>query len=189
MTARRAPIAVAALAFAFGLTACTNEVGGQATASSSPAGTTAPATNSTTADPGNPFAGLSPCTIVDQALAGLGFPKAEPTVADAKESCRASKPSSVSTQGADVAVSLQPGLGYRDNVGNPSQASEGNVNGRPAVEEREPLNVTGQCGVWLEVKPSSRALVLVASGSDTTAACKLVEEVSPKVESQLPKNN
>ncbi|MGW4520368.1 DUF3558 family protein [Amycolatopsis sp. NPDC004378] len=189
MIARRIAIASAALAFAFGLSACTDKVGGQATPSSPPAGSTAPATTSGAGDPDNPFAHLSPCTIVDQALAGLGFPKAEPTVADAKESCRASKPSSVSTQGADVAVSLQPGRGYRDNVGNPSQASEGNVNGRPAVEERDPLNVTGQCGVWLEVKPSSRALVLVSSGSDTSAACKLVEDVAAKVEPQLPKTN
>jgi hypothetical protein len=176
-------------AIAFGLTACTDQVGGQATPSSSPTGTTAPPTESGSVDPDNPFAGLSPCTIVDQALAGRGFPKAVPTVADAKESCRASKPSAVGIQGADVAVSLQPGMGYRDNVGNPSQASEGKVNGRPAVEEREPLNVAGQCGVWLEVKPSSRVLVTVASGGDTEASCKLVEEVAAKVEPQLPKTN
>ncbi|MGW5720705.1 DUF3558 family protein [Amycolatopsis sp. NPDC003865] len=188
MTTRRVSIALAILAFALSLTACTDQVGGQATPSSSPAGTSAP-TSTGSVDPDNPFAGLNPCTILDQALEGLNFPKAVPTVADAKESCRASKPSTVSGQGADVAVSLQPGLGYRDNVGNPSQASEGNVNGRPAVEEREPLNVAGQCGVWLEVKPSSRAQVLVASGGDTQASCKLVEEVAPKVETQLPKTN
>lgn len=189
MTARRVSISLAILAFAFSLTACTDQVGGRATPSSSPTSASAPTTGSGNVDPDNPFAGLNPCTILDQALAGLDFPKAVPTVADAKESCRASKPSTASSQGADVAVSLQPGLGYRDNVGNPSQASEGNVNGRPAIEEREPLNVTGQCGVWLEVKPSSRAQVLVASGGDTQASCKLVEEVAPKVETQLPKTN
>jgi hypothetical protein len=31
--------------------------------------------------------------------------------------------------------------------------------------------------------------VLVASGGDTDASCKLVEEVAPKVETQLPKTN
>lgn len=189
MINRRVPLALAALAFAFGLAACTNEVGGLATPSSSLAGTPTSATGSAAGDPHSPFAGLSPCTIVDQALSGLGFPKAEPTVADAKESCRASKPTSGNTPGSDVAVSLQPGRGYKDNVGNAGQASEGTVNGRPAVEEREPLHASGQCGVWLEVKPSSRVLVLVSSGSDTPAACKLVEDVAAKVEPQLPKNN
>ena len=88
----------------------------------------------------------------------------------------------------DVVLSLQAGQNYRDNVGNPSQASEGKVNGRPAVEEREPEHSSGQCGVWLEVKPSSRALVLVSSGSDTATACTQVEDIAAKVEPLLPKN-
>jgi hypothetical protein len=89
----------------------------------------------------------------------------------------------------DVTLSLQPGRGYKENVGNPSQASDGKVNGRPAVEEREPEHSAGQCGIWLEVKPSSRALVLVTSGSDTANACKLVEGFAEKIEPLLPKNN
>ncbi len=83
---------------------------------------------------------------------------------------------------------MNPGRGYKENVGNPSQASEGKVNGRPAVMEREPENSPGQCDVWLEVKPNSRAFVLLASGSDTAKACELVKDVAAKVEPLLPKN-
>jgi hypothetical protein len=191
VTARRVPVAFATLTLALGLTACTSQVGGQANPSSTAAGSSDPATTSATADPDDPFASLRPCTILDQVLTGQGFAKAEPMVADTntKESCRASKSTSGNTPGVDAALLLQPGRYYKDSVGNPSQASEGKVNGRPAVEEREPEKSSGQCGVWLEVKPSSRVLVLVSSGSDTATACKQVEEIAAKVEPLLPKTN
>jgi hypothetical protein len=180
--ARRVLITLAALTLA--PTACTSQVGGQANPSSSAVDSTAPPSNA------NPFASLNSCTMLDQVLAGQGFPKAEPTIARSKESCRASKPTSGNTPGVDVALSLQAGQNYKDNVGNPSQASEGNVNGRLAVEEREPEHSSGQCGVWLEVKPNSRALVLAAaSSSDTATVCKLVEGFAEKIEPLLPKNN
>jgi hypothetical protein len=182
----RAVVMSAALAFA--LTACTSQVGGQATPSSPATGSAAPSTGGATADPGDPFSGVSSCSILDQALAGQGYPKAEPLVANPKQGCRTTKPASGDTPGVDVGLSLNPGRGYKENVGNPSQASEGQVNGRPAVLEREPENSPGQCDVWLEVKPNSRAFVLLASGSDTTKACQLVEDVAAKVEPLLPKN-
>jgi hypothetical protein len=187
VTVRRVPAAFVAVAIALGLSACTSQVGGQATPSSPAAGTTAPATSTATADP---FAALSPCTILDQVLAGQGFPPATPTIASSKVTCHVTKATSGDTPGVDVGLSLQPGRGYKENVGNPSQASEGKVNGRPAVEEREPEHSSGQCGVWLEVKPLSRVLVLVSSSrSDTAAACTQVEEIAAKVEPLLPKNN
>ncbi|MEU0533063.1 DUF3558 family protein [Amycolatopsis tolypomycina] len=170
---------------ALALAACTSQVGGQATPSSQPTGSTAASPGDATADP---FAGVSSCSILDQALAGQGFPKAEPLVANPKQGCRTTKPASGNTPGVDVGLSLNPGRGYKENVGNPSQASEGNVNGRPAVLEREPENSPGQCDVWLEVKPNSRAFVLLASGTDTARACQLVEDVAAKVEPLLPKN-
>jgi hypothetical protein len=178
--ARRASVAVALV---FGLTACTSEVGGQATPSSS-----VPATSTATADSDNPFAGLSPCTILDQALAGQGFPQAEPTVADAKDGCRASKPSSGAAQGLDIALVLQAGGNYKNNVNNPSQASEGKVNGRPAIEEREPQHSSGQCAIRFQVKQDSRALLVLNSDLDTASACKQVEGIAEKVEPLLPKN-
>ncbi|SEF36675.1 Protein of unknown function [Amycolatopsis pretoriensis] len=131
---------------------------------------------------------MSPCSIIDQALAGQGYPKAEPLVANPKTGCRTTKPTAGDSPGVDIGLSLDSGRGYKENVGNPSQASDGNVNGRPAVIEREPMNSPGQCDVWLEVKPDSRAFVLLASGSDTAKACQLVEDVAAKIEPLLPKN-
>jgi hypothetical protein len=182
---RLVPVALTALTLILGLTACTSQVGGQANPSSSVTESTAPGTNTTS---NNPFASLDPCAILDQVLAGQGFPQAIPTLARSKESCGANKLASGNTPGVDVALSLQAGQNYKDNVGNPNQASEGNVNGRPAVEEREPQNSSGQCGVWMEVNPNSRALVLVSSSSDTPTACAKVEEVAAKIEPLLPKN-
>jgi hypothetical protein len=130
---------------------------------------------------------MNPCTVLDQVLAGEGFPQATPTLARSKESCGANKPTSGNTPGVDVSLSLQAGQNYKDTVGK-GQAAEGNVNGRPAIEEREPQNSSGQCGVWMDVQPDSRALVLVSSGSDTPTASKKVEEVAAKIEPLLPKN-
>jgi len=185
VTVRRLPVAFAALALS--LTACTSQVGGQANPNSAATGsTTAPSSGTASGD--NPFAGLSQCAIVDQVLAGEGFPPATPALARSKETCGTQKLASGNTPGIVVGLSLQAGQNYKDNVGNPSQASEGKVNGRPAVEEREPQNSSGQCGVWMEVKPNSRALVLVSASTDTPTACKKVEEVAAKIEPLLPKN-
>ncbi len=83
---------------------------------------------------------------------------------------------------------LQAGGNYRDNVNNPAQASDGKVNGRPAIEEQEPLHVTGQCAIRFQVQ-SSRALMSVSFGSDTTGACERARDIAAKVEPLLPKNN
>jgi len=175
--------AIAAMALA--LVACTSQVGGQATPSTTSA-TSAPTSNS--ADPANPFAGLTPCSLLDQALTGQGFPAAKPTVADAKESCGTSKSTVGNTPGMDIGLSLQVGRSYQDNVTNPGQASTGTVNNRPAIEEREPQSSSGQCAVRMDVQRTSRALLVVSASSDTESACKMVERIAEKVEPLLPKN-
>ncbi len=88
----------------------------------------------------------------------------------------------------DIGLVLQAGGNYRDNVNNPSKASEGKVNDRPAIEEQEPLQAKGQCSIRFKVR-DSRALMSLAFGSDTAAACKKIESLAPKVEPLLPKNN
>ncbi|WP_328448286.1 DUF3558 family protein [Amycolatopsis sp. NBC_00438] len=187
MISQRIPAVLAAVAgTALVLAACTSQVGGQANPSSAAGSTSAP---DTTAPSGDSFASLKPCSLLDQGLSGQGFPAAVPTVADAKESCAANKPTAGDVRAVDVALSLQPGRGYKNNISNPSQASDGTVNGRAAVEVREPQQSPGQCGVWLDVKPDSRAFVLVTSGSDTANACKLVEGFAEKIEPLLPKTN
>lgn len=189
MISQRIPPVLIAVAFtALAASACTSQVGGQANPSSTGSTPDTSTTAPSSADPANPFASLNPCSLLDQAIAGEGFPPATPTVADAKESCAANKPRSGDVSPVDVALSLQPGRGYKNNVSNPSQASEGKVNERAAVEVREPRASPGQCGIWLEVKPSSRAFVLVTSGSDTANSCKLVEGFAEKIEPLLPKN-
>ncbi|WIY05304.1 DUF3558 family protein [Amycolatopsis mongoliensis] len=189
MISQRIPSVLAAAAFTvLAVAACTSQVGGQANPSSAVSTTDTSSTAPSSSDPDNPFASLNPCSLLDQALASEGFPAAIPTVADAKESCAANKPRAGDVSPVDVALSLQPGRGYKNNVSNPSQASEGKVHERAAVEVREPRQSPGQCGIWLEVKPSSRAFVLVTSGSDTANACKLVEGFSEKIEPLLPKN-
>jgi uncharacterized protein DUF3558 len=181
---------LAAVAFtALAATACTSQVGGQASPSSAVSGPDTSTASPTPDDPNNPFASLNPCSLLDQALAGGGFPPAIPTVADAKESCVANKPRAGDVSPVDLALSLQPGRGYKNNISNPSQASEGKVNDRAAVEVREPRQSPGQCGIWLDVKSTSRAFVLVTSGSDTANACKLVEGFTEKIEPLLPKTN
>ncbi|WP_284750225.1 DUF3558 family protein [Amycolatopsis sp. RTGN1] len=183
MIARRGSIAFAALAVGLGLAACTSEVGGQANPS-----TSVSTTNSATADPSNPFAGLSACTVLDQALAGQGLPQAVPGVADPNNTCKINRPTSGTTPGLVVGLILQAGASYRDNVNNPAQASEGTVNGRPAIEEQEPLHVKGQCAVRFQVR-DSRALMSISFGSDTAGACQQAKDIAPKVEPLLPKNN
>lgn len=183
MIAQRVPVAFAALVLGFCLTACTTMVGGQPSPSSP--GSTA---NSTTADPSDPFAGMSACIILDQALAGQGFPQAVPGVASPQHSCHAFKPTSGDTPPLDIGLVLQAGGNYRDNVNNPAMASDGKVNERPAIEEQEPLKVKGQCAIRFQVR-DSRALLSLTYGSDTANACKQIENLAPKVEPLLPKNN
>lgn len=183
MTAQRVSVAFAALALGLSLAACTSEVGGQANPS-----TSVSTTDSPPADPNNPFAGLSPCTVLDQALAGQGVPKAVPGVADPNNSCKVDKPTSGDAPGLVVGLIFQAGANYRDNVNNPAKASDGKVNGRPAIEEQEPLNAKGQCAIRFQVG-NSRALMSVSFGGDTAGACKQIEDIAPKVEPLLPKNN
>ncbi len=190
MISQRIPFVLAVATFAaLAVSACTSQVDGQANPSSTAGGTDTSSAAPTSVDPDNPFAAMNPCSVLDQALAGEGFPPAVATVADAKESCAANKPRSGDVNPIDLALSLQPGRGYKNNVSNPGQASEGTVHERAAVEVREPRQSPGQCGVWLEVKPASRAFVLVTSGSDTANACKLVEGFAEKIEPLLPKTN
>ncbi len=89
----------------------------------------------------------------------------------------------------DIALSLQAGRKYDENINNPDKASSGTVNSRPATEEREPLKSSGQCGINVQVKPDSTAAVLVGYSTDTEKACKTAEDVAAKVEPLLPKNN
>jgi hypothetical protein len=161
------------------LSGCASQVTGTPQAGATSAGNTTAATHSNE----NPFADLNPCKILDQVLAGQGYSAAKRSDADAAHNCDAKK--------ADygvIGLALQPGQTIDETVADQSKSTAGDVNGRPAVQERDALGGTGGCDVSMEVKPNSRATVLVTlQTAGTDEACRLVNDVSVKVEPLLPK--
>ncbi|MFF1612183.1 DUF3558 family protein [Amycolatopsis sp. NPDC058278] len=176
---RATVLVLATLALA--LSACDSKVGGTpqaADTSSSPSPTSTTATGS----PGdNPFGGLSPCTIIDQVMAGEGFPAAAPGTVDRERSCASNKPGD-----AAVGVALQDNTGYDQGIPDPSKASRGHVGPRNAIIERGSIGAEGQCSISIEVKPKSRALVSVSGNGTTEQACDRVTGIAVKVEKLLP---
>ncbi|MGW7531972.1 hypothetical protein [Amycolatopsis sp. NPDC054798] len=86
-----------------------------------------------------------------------------------------------------VSLILQEGQRYTDDIQNPSKARSGKLNGRPFVEDPEPLRSNGQCSIFLAVEPNSRAVLDVTGGTDTAASCKTTEDLASKLEPLLPK--
>ncbi|WP_432848145.1 hypothetical protein ACQPXB_45270 [Amycolatopsis sp. CA-161197] len=170
-------VGLAALACA--LTACDGSVEGSPT----PASTSGSAPTSTSAAQSDtPLAGLSACKLLDQALAGQGYPPATQSVADPEHACGTQKQD-------DIGLDLQDGQSYDANLSNPSKAQTGNVRDRRAILELEPTGQTGICAVRIEVKPKSRALVSASLAPGTTdAACTRAEDVAEAIELLLPKN-
>ncbi|WP_275291697.1 DUF3558 family protein [Amycolatopsis sp. La24] len=168
-----------------GAAACSNPVDGAATpTTSAPAAASSPASIS-----GNPFASLDQCQLLDQILAGQGFPPAQPSVADSNRSCRSAKKSqnAATDPAAEVGIALQNGQKYTDNIQNPSSAHNGNIDGRKLIEQRDLLGSPGGCQVGMEVGPNARALVIVLISDDTQAACKKAEDVATALDKRLPR--
>ncbi|WP_409466849.1 DUF3558 family protein [Amycolatopsis sp. GA6-003] len=159
------------------LTACDSTVHGTAET-----GQAAPAASSS-----NPFAARNQCALLDQILADRGYPKAIPSIADSKRSCMAQKPGDGPDAGV-IGLTLQDGQRYTDNIAEPSKAHAGNVNGRPLIEEREPIGSSGSCLIKLAVATNSRALIDVTNGSDTDVACEAARKLAVKLDPLLPKN-
>jgi hypothetical protein len=131
------------------------------------------------------FGNLSACDILDKALEGQGFKPAVVDKAGGENGCDTNKP-----QFGSVGLSLQPGLGIDDLNADPSKIHEGEINDRPAMQIRNPIRSEGDCGVAIEVKQDSRALLAIALSTGTTnEACAFATEVAKKVEPQLPKGN
>ncbi|QKV77874.1 DUF3558 family protein [Amycolatopsis sp. Hca4] len=163
------------------LSACDSKVGGTPQAANTPSGSASPTKPSGTGD--NPFTGLSPCTIIDQVMAGEGFPAAAPGTVDRERSCASNKPGD-----ANVGVALQDNTGYDQGIPDPSKASRGHVGARNAIIERGSIGAAGQCTISIEVKPNSRALVSVSGNDTTEQACDRVTAIAVKVEKLLPPN-
>jgi hypothetical protein len=176
---RATVLALATLALA--LSACDSKVGGTPQAAGTSSSSASPTSATTGSSSGNPFEGLSPCTIINQVMGGEGFPAATPGTVDSERSCASNKPGD-----ANVGVALQDNAGYDQGIPDPSKASRGHVGTRNAIIEREAIGAVGQCTISIEVKPNSRALVSVSGNGTTQQACDRVTAIAIKVEKLLP---
>jgi hypothetical protein len=177
---RAALITLATLALV--ASACDSKVGGTPQAADTPTNqASTPAPSSGNSD--NPFADMNACTVVDQVMAGQGFPPAQPSAADRFRSCASNKPGD-----ANVGVALQDNAGYDQSIPDPSKTSRGHVGPRNAIIERDPIGAAGQCVITIEVKPNSRVLVSLSGNSPTEQACERVTAIAVKVEKLLPPN-
>jgi hypothetical protein len=87
-------------------------------------------------------------------------------------------------------LALQNGQTIDQNIADPSKAFGGDLNGRPAIQVREGIGAKGDCMVKMEVKPNSRALVIINLRTGTTdEACRVSNDVATKIEPLLPKSN
>jgi hypothetical protein len=178
-TSRRRTV-LASLATLSLLTACSSPVGGNPSAASSPPASSSSSTSSSAGS--DPFANLSPCTLLDQALKDEGYPAAAPNSGDPRHACEVSKP----VYGG-VGLQLQAGRNYED-IGDPSKGRTGDVNGRSAVQVKERLGSKGDCEIFLDVRPNSRAIVLVTLvNRNTDEACTYAGQEATKIEPLLPK--
>ncbi|WP_297546402.1 DUF3558 family protein [Amycolatopsis sp.] len=171
------PLAVAVLA------SCTSTVNGQPNPESSSSGPTTSASSNT----GDPFAGLSTCVLVDQAVAGQGFPPSQPdpVIDPSRRQCGTKKPGF-----GNIGMELQAGQPYNTNLPANGTRTEGDISGRPSVQLQNTVSGEGGCDVVMEVKPNSRVIVLATLSTGTTAqACDFVGQVATKIERLLPKNN
>lgn len=179
-TSRRRTV-LASLATLSLLTACSSTVGGNPSAVSSPPASSSSPTSSTAGS--DPFASLSPCTLLDEALKDEGYPPATPNSADPKHACSFNKPPYGS-----VGLVLQAGRSYDQDIGNPSGAQTGDVNGRPAIQIPENIGAKGNCDIHLKVGTTSRAIVVITLVSrNTDEACTYANQVTTKIEPLLPK--
>lgn len=174
----RKPKAVLLLgAAALALTACDSTINGAAQTS----GTTSAAPPSA-----NPFSSRDQCALLDQILNGQGFPKSAPSIAQGRKACETSK-SSGGVNATTVALGLQEGQRYTDNIGSPDKVRSGKISGRPFIEEPEPMGSSGQCSIFMSVETTSRAIIIVSGGVDTSASCSMAENLATKLDPLLPK--
>ncbi|WP_410564262.1 DUF3558 family protein [Amycolatopsis sp. cmx-4-61] len=179
---RAAVLTLATLGLA--VSACDSKVGGTPQAADTPSSISNSTPSSATS--GNPFGNMKPCATLDQALNGQGYPASVPATADSARTCTTEK--KTGNDSILISLSLHAGQTINENIADPSKASTGTVNDRPAVQEREPIGAKGQCSVGMEVKPKSRALVSVTLTLGTTdQACTDVNDIATKVEPLLPR--
>lgn len=162
------------------LTGCSSNVSGQGT--TAPTSSTAPPASSTPTN--NPLSSLDPCKVIDQAVTGQGYPPGQSSkvVLNQGPNCETQK----SGIGTD-SILFQDGLTIDANLPTSGQISRGTINNRRAAQAREALGLKDSCSVAMEVKPNSRAIVIVTLTTGTTdQACQAANDLAIKVDPLLP---
>lgn len=129
----------------------------------------------------NPFTGFKACELLDKAMAGMGFPPSEVSIAGSNNGCQTSKP-----QVATYALYLQPSYPLGKFGDNPSKLHDGQINGRNAVLRRENGGSDGACDIAMAVPPADTAIVGLQYNGSTDKACDLVKQLAKKIEPMLP---
>jgi hypothetical protein len=123
--------------------------------------------------------------MLDQALAGQGYPASTPDTADPEHACDTVKPGY-----GTLGVNLQDGQSYNSHLGDAKQTQEGHVRNRRAVLSKGILQTSAGCEVSMEVKPNSRAIVDAALSSGTLdQACTDARKLAEEVDLLLPKSS
>ncbi|WP_297546102.1 hypothetical protein [Amycolatopsis sp.] len=179
---RRCLVAVAPF-FLVAFAGCTSTVSGQPNPAVVSSSATTPAPGSSVSDP---FAGIDLCSLVDQAVAGQGFPAVQPNadfVASGRRECETKKP-----EFGTVGIQVQVGATFDKDLPAGSTGRSGHLNGRPFIQATNILGTLDGCDIVMEVKPNSRAIVGVTLSTGTTDdACTYVGQFATKVEPLLPK--
>ncbi|MEV6900749.1 DUF3558 family protein [Amycolatopsis sp. NPDC051372] len=170
---------IGAVAVVATLSACDNTVNGSPTSgATTPSSPTSAPSSSNGSDP---FVGMNPCSLLDQALAGQGYPASAPSTVNSEHSC------DTHTSEATVGLALESDRTINDGIANPAKAQTGDVNGRPSVLAPENIGAEGDCVVMMEVTHSARATIIVTlTSGNTDQACTSAGNVATKVEPLLP---
>ncbi|UJW28688.1 hypothetical protein L3Q67_25840 [Saccharothrix sp. AJ9571] len=145
-----------------------------------PSEVTAAATSNVT--PPASLRDLNACSILDNALEGKDFPRAEDSDIGSNNGCRSNK------MGNSTALDLDDQQGVDDVRAAPARIHDGSINGRRILQVKENGGTEGMCQIMLEVSTESRAMVTVTFGSrgDTDQACAEALSTAEAIEPQLP---
>lgn len=166
------------------VSACTDTQTGAGSATSPPATTPSSSSSAqTSTPPGDVFANLKACDVLNKAIQGQGFAAGVLNKIGGDNGCQADK-----HLFGSIALSLQPDQGIDQINGGQGTRYSAKVNGRQAIETKEGNGVAGDCDMAIEVTKTSRALA-IASLDTTAEACAFVEDIAAKIEPQLPKGN
>ncbi|NIH84662.1 DUF3558 family protein [Amycolatopsis granulosa] len=161
--------AVALTAVVFAAAGCTATVAGTASRASETSSQQRP----------DVFAGLDACRVLDQLNAGQGYEPGENK--SRRNQCNATK-SGVSGN----SLALDPVQGLDEFASRNKDVVSISINGRAAMQAPIP---TGGCAIAVEVTDHARALVLMtlSTGPDDPQACVDAKALAERLEPLLPK--